>query len=136
MKRDRAVDNSPMNHPHVELCDDRACQELEAFLVDRIYEFNARATGYFDGRLVGGQLRNEAGEVIAAFNGHTWGGCCVVVHLWVHKTWRGRGLGRALMQAVEAEAVRRGCEQVVLSTHSFQAPGFYERLGYAKHAVI
>jgi GNAT superfamily N-acetyltransferase len=125
-----------MNTPLVELCDDRECQELEGFLVERIYEFNARATGYFDGRLIGGRLRNEAGEVIAAFNGHTWGGCCVVAHLWVHESQRGRGLGRALLQAAEAEAARRGCEQVVLSTHSFQAPAFYERLGYERHAVI
>src|SRR5215831_12529215 len=51
-----------MNTPPIELCDERECQQLEAFLVERIYQFNARATGYFDGRLVGGRLRNEAGE--------------------------------------------------------------------------
>jgi GNAT superfamily N-acetyltransferase len=125
-----------MNTSPVELCDDSECQALEAFLVERIYEFNARATGYFDGRLLGGRLRNDAGEVIAAFNGYTWGGCCVVAHLWVHETRRGRGLGRALLGAAEAEAARRGCEQVILSTHSFQAPGFYERLGYESQAVV
>jgi GNAT superfamily N-acetyltransferase len=125
-----------MNTPRIELCSEDACHELEAFLVERIYEFNAQSTGYFDGRLVGGSLQSETGEVIAAFNGHTWGGCCVVAHLWVHQTYRGRGLGRALLQAAEVEAVRRGCEQIVLSTHSFQAPVFYERLGYEKKAVI
>jgi GNAT superfamily N-acetyltransferase len=125
-----------MTPPLVELCDDGECQELEAFLIERIYEFNAQATGYVDGRLVGGRLRNEAGEVIAAFNGHTWGGCCVIAHLWVHESRRGAGLGRALVRAAEAEAVRRGCEQMVVSTHSFQAPAFYERLGYEKQAVI
>jgi GNAT superfamily N-acetyltransferase len=125
-----------MNTPGIELCSEDECNELEAFLVERIYEFNAQATGYFDGRLVGRSLRNDAGEVIAAFNGHTWGGCCVVAHLWVHQSHRGHGLGRALLQAAEAEAVRRSCEQLVLSTHSFQAPGFYERLGYEKQAVV
>ena len=125
-----------MNTPSVELCEERECQQLEAFLVERIYEFNARATGYFDGRLIGGRVRDEAGEVIGAFNGHTWGGCCVIAHLWVHESHRRRGLGRTLLQAAEAEAARRGCEQVVLSTHSFQAPAFYERQGYEKQAVI
>lgn len=125
-----------MNTSVVELCNERECERLEAFLIERIYEFNAQATGYFDGRLLGGRLRNAAGEVIAAFNGHTWGGCCVIAHLWVRESQRRAGLGRVLVQAAEAEAVRRGCEQVVVSTHSFQAPEFYERLGYAKQAVI
>jgi GNAT superfamily N-acetyltransferase len=125
-----------MNTPVVELCNDDECQELEAFLVERIYQFNAQATGYFDGRLLAGRLRSEAGEVIAAFTGHTWGGCCVLAHLWVHEVHRGRGLGQAMLQAAESEAARRGCEQVVLATHSFQAPAFYERVGYERHAVI
>jgi len=126
---------SQMNTP-VELCDETECLQLEAFLVDRIYEYNSRATGYFDGRLLGGRLRDPAGEVIAAFNGHTWGGCGVVAHLWVHESHRGRGLGRALLEAAEAEAARRGCRQMVVATHSFQAPAFYERLGYEKQAVV
>ena len=125
-----------MHIPPIELCDEEECQRLEAFLVERIYEFNAHATGYSDGRLLGGRLRSESGDVIAAFNGHTWGGCCVVAHLWVHESQRGRGLGRALLHAAEAEAMRRGCEQVVVATHTFQAPGFYERLGYGMQAVI
>jgi len=125
-----------MDTPRIEYCDESECHELEAFLVERIYEFNAHATGYYDGGLIGGRLRGESGEVIAAFNGHTWGGCCVVAHLWVHESQRGRGLGRALLQAAEAEATRNGCRQMVLATHSFQAPAFYERLGYEKQAVI
>ena len=125
-----------MDTPRIEYCDEGECHELEAFLVERIYEFNAHATGYCDGRLIGGRLRGESGVVIAAFNGHTWGGCCVVAHLWVHESQRGRGLGRALLQAAEAEAIRRGCQQVVLATHSFQAPAFYERWGYERQVVI
>ena len=121
----------------IELCEeDDECLELEAFLIDRVHEFNAQATGYFDARLIGGRLRGEDGTVIAGFNGHTWGGCCVISHLWVHSLQRGRGLGRSLLDAAEQEAARRGCAQIVLSTHSFQAPGFYEHLGYAKQAVV
>jgi GNAT superfamily N-acetyltransferase len=115
---------------------DAQCQELEAFLVDRIYEFNSEATGYFDGKLLGASIRNEVGEVIAGLSGHTWGGCCEVSHLWVSTQHRGKGLGKALLQAAEAQAVRRGCSQVVLTTHSFQAPEFYARLGYERKYAI
>lgn len=120
----------------VVLIDDDRCRELDAFLVERIYEFNSNATGYFDGRPFGASVQNEAGEVIAGFSGHTWGGCAEISHLWVSEHHRDHGLGRTLLHAAEAEAVRRGCTQVVLATHSFQAPGFYERLGYQRKYAI
>ena len=116
--------------------DDAECAKLRAFLTDRIYEFNAKATGYFDGLLLAGCIRNEAGEVIAGFNGHTWGGCCELSHVWVDEPYRGQGLGAMLLRSAEAEAVARGCAQVVLATHSFQAPGFYERMGYERKYAI
>jgi GNAT superfamily N-acetyltransferase len=116
--------------------DDAECEKLGAFLADRIYEFNANATGYFDGRLLGGCVRNDTGEAVAGFNGHTWGGCCELSNVWVDERYRGQGLGAALLRSAEAEAVARGCVQVVLATHSFQAPGFYERLGYERKYVI
>jgi len=110
--------------------------ELDAFLVNRIYEFNARTTGLHDGDVFAGAIRNSTGDIIAAVTGHTWGGTCHVTHLWVHERHRRDGLGSSVMAAVEAEARRRGCSQVVLATHSFQAPAFYERLGYKQQASI
>jgi GNAT superfamily N-acetyltransferase len=118
------------------LLDEARCEVLASFLAERIYEFNAEATGYFDGRLLAGSIRNDADDVIAGFSGHTWGGCCELSYVWVHEAYRGRGLGRALLRAAEAEAERRGCAQVVLMTHSFQAPRFYERLGYERRYSI
>lgn len=116
--------------------DDAECEELGSFLADRIDKFNAQATGYDDARLIGGGIRNDSGDVIAGFNGHTWGGCCLLAHVWVDQSYRGRGLGTALLRAAEAEAAARGCARVVLATHSFQAPGFYERLGYERKYAI
>ncbi len=112
------------------------CVALGAFLGDRIHEFNARVTGYMDGLLLAGCIRNHTGEVIAGYNGHTWGGCCELSNLWVHEQHRGQGFGTELVRSAEAEARVRGCVQVVLRTHSFQAPGFYERMGYeCKHTI-
>lgn len=112
------------------------CEALGAFLSDRIYEFNTRATGYADGMLLAGCVRDDSGEVIAGYNGYTWGGCCELAHVWVHEEHRGQGIGALLLRSAEAEARSRGCVQIVLATHDFQAPGFYERMGFERKYVI
>ena len=123
-------------NPHITEPGRESDAELNAFLDERIYEVNVRSTGLDDGRPFAGVVKDDSANVVAAVNGHTWGGSCYIAHLWVHESRRGRGLGRALLQAAEAEAIRRGCTQALVLTHSFQAPAFYERLGYVRHATI
>jgi ribosomal protein S18 acetylase RimI-like enzyme len=53
-----------------------------------------------------------------------------VKHPWVSEGLRGRGVGRELMAQAEALAHERDCHSAWLDTFSFQAPGFYEKLGY------
>lgn len=110
--------------------------ELDALLGKGLYEFNSSTTGIYDGELFNASVENDDGETIAGISGHTWGGCCEVSRLWVHESMRGRGLGTRLMLAAEKEAIRRGCRQIVLSTHSFQAPVFYEALGFKRVGAI
>ena len=100
------------------------------FLEDRLYECNASATGIGDGRSLGVFLRDEAGSIVAGAAGHTWGETCELRQVWVAASFRGSGLGRRLIAEAEAEALRRGCQQLVLTTHSFQAPEFYRKLGF------
>ncbi len=100
------------------------------FLEDRLYEFNRVATGIADGRGLGVFLRDEAKNIVAGAAGHTWGETCELRQVWVAEPLRGRGLGRRLIAEAEAEASRRGCRQLVLTTHSFQAPRFYRKLGF------
>lgn len=106
--------------------------QLADGLEDRLYGFNVRATGIEDGRGLAFAARDDAGELVAAIAGHTWGGTCEVKQLWVDEALRGRGVGRALLARAIREAEARGCTQLLLATHSFQAPGFYAKQGFTE----
>ncbi len=101
------------------------------FLEDGLYAFNLEATGIADGNLIAILPRAADGTLIAGAYGWSWGGTCYIRYLFVAAPLRKQGLGTRLMRAVEAEARARGCVQIVLETHSFQAPDFYQKLGFA-----
>lgn len=103
---------------------------LDAFLADRIAGSNLAMTGIMDVKDLALQIREDSGNIIGGVSGHTWGGTCRIDHLWVDLGHRGLGLGQPLRAAAETQARERGCSQIVLSSHSFQAPRFYEKLGF------
>ena len=113
----------------------RAGGDLGRWLEERLYDFNQDATGYRDGRDLAFAVE-EGGEVVAGCAGYTWGGIAEVKQLWVREDRRKAGLGSALMRAAIEEARARGCRHLFLSTHSFQAQGFYEQLGFETLATI
>lgn len=124
-----------MTLPPVAPQHDLTAAEIEA-LDEELYEFNRRATGIADGARLGFVLREPTGALIAALAGHSWGGVCEIKQLWVQADHRRRGIGSALLTAALEEARARGCYQVLLTTHSFQAPAFYARYGFECVAEI
>jgi GNAT superfamily N-acetyltransferase len=74
-------------------------------------------------------VRSE-GAIVAGLAGETYCGWLFIRYLWVSEDLRGRGVGRELMAQAEARARDRGCHSAWLDTFSFQAPGFYQKLGY------
>lgn len=99
-------------------------------LDEEINAFNATATGHHDGRSLSVAAKGSDGHLRGGLHGWTWGGCGYIELLWVRDDQRGSGLGTKLLEAAEAEIRNRGCDRVALSTHSFQAQGFYARFGY------
>ncbi|MFN3809160.1 MAG: GNAT family N-acetyltransferase [Roseateles asaccharophilus] len=56
--------------------------------------------------------------------------------MWLLEDRRSQRVDATLMRAFEAQAAARGCELIYLETFSFQAPGFYRRLGYEEAACL
>jgi GNAT superfamily N-acetyltransferase len=100
------------------------------FLEDGLIAFNTAAAGFTDGEGLSVFLRAADGSALGGAFGWSWGKCCYLRYVYLAPELRQQGRGTQLMQAVEAEARRRGCRQIVLETHSFQAPGFYRKLGF------
>ncbi len=75
-------------------------------------------------------LRSVDNRVVGGILGNTWWGWLRIDVLWIDQALRGQGWGTRVMQAAEAEAIRRGCHHAFLDTLSFQALPFYLELGY------
>lgn len=73
---------------------------------------------------------NGHGEILGGLMAETYWGWLELDQLWLDEGIRGRGYGRQLVLAAERDARQRGCTRALVSTYSFQARGFYERLGY------
>jgi O-acetyl-ADP-ribose deacetylase (regulator of RNase III)/ribosomal protein S18 acetylase RimI-like enzyme len=81
-------------------------------------------------------LRDTGGNLcggLIAESGWRW---LHVYFLWVSEESRRHGYGRALLERAEAEARLRGCLGIHLDTHDFQAPEFYETLGYEVFGML
>jgi GNAT superfamily N-acetyltransferase len=79
-------------------------------------------------------LHDAEGTLVGGLSGATYWDWLFVAALWVHGSQRGKGAGTALLAAAEAHAAGLGCHSVWLDT--FQASGFYEKLGYTVFGAL
>lgn len=79
---------------------------------------------------LGVYYENEAGKKLAGLTGETFGNWLCIKYLFVSENLRNQGIGRKIVISAENEARNRGCKYVFVDTFSFQAPAFYEKLGY------
>ena len=87
-------------------------------------------------RPLGAWLRDDKGTLVGGAYGYVNWNWLFINLVWLDEALRGTGHGRRLILGLEAEARRRGCAHAHLDTFSFQARGFYEKLGYEVFSVL
>ncbi len=107
-----------------------------AALRKKLSDFNITKARADQGFGLGIFVHDTKGHLIAGIYGWIWGACLEIDYLWVHENLRGMGYGKKLMIDLEKKALSRGCQLAILDTYSFQAPAFYELLGYECFGLI
>jgi GNAT superfamily N-acetyltransferase len=105
-------------------------------LEEWLYAFNVAATGIADGQTFGFFLHRPDGTVTGGAYGWSWGDTCHLRYLFVPADLRNQGHGTRLLRSFEQQAVTRGCRQIVLEMHDFQAPEFYRKFGFAVTGTV
>jgi ribosomal protein S18 acetylase RimI-like enzyme len=79
--------------------------------------------------------RNEKNKIIGGLYGRSIWGTLEIKTFVVRPENRTLGIGKKLILEAEKEAKRRKCRFISLDTFSFQAPEFYEKLGFEKIGI-
>jgi GNAT superfamily N-acetyltransferase len=107
-----------------EFVDSRLGDYNEAFVSDTRYDYFAIF------------VRDGASDIRAGLIGNLYDRWLFINLLWVDGEMRGGGIGRGLIAAAESRAIAFDCHSSYVDTFSFQAPGFYRKLGYTAFGTI
>jgi GNAT superfamily N-acetyltransferase len=117
----------------IEIVED-AAPEFEAVgAIQRgLHDFNQAMGGPYDREPVTLLVQDAEGKSLGGLLGLTFWGWLFIDWLWLAPEMRGKGVGAELLLRAEALARERGCTNAYTDTFSFQAPGFWQRNGYAE----
>ena len=101
-----------------------------------LIEYNTAKAGKPDYRRLVLSARDAKGRIVGGLTGDLYWNALYVELLWLEEGARNSGLGAGLMREAEKRARRARKELIFLNTYSFQAPGFYRRLGFRSFGRI
>ena len=73
---------------------------------------------------------DASGRIVGGLIGETQFYWLKIKYMSVADEHRRRGIGRQIMAAAETAAIARGCRYSFVDTMDYQAPIFYQKLGY------
>ncbi|MBE3093890.1 MAG: GNAT family N-acetyltransferase, partial [Actinobacteria bacterium] len=100
------------------------------YIKDELKLFNDRIVGDDNHKQINIIVKNDRDEIIGGLIGGTYWEWLHIDRFWVHENYRSQGIGKSVLKLAEDEAKNRGCNNVHLDTHDFQAVNFYKKQGY------
>ena len=97
-----------------------------------LIRYNRRTAGPFHYTRTVLTVRGARGAILGGLILQSYWKESYVELLWLSDRARRQGWGRRLMDEAERRAKKRGSLLMHLNTYSFQAPGFYEKLGFRR----
>jgi GNAT superfamily N-acetyltransferase len=108
-----------------------------AVITDGLRAYHLNQIGYHDFRPLAVFVRDpQTGKVVGGLHGRSEFGLVYVAWFFLPEDLRHARIGSRVLAMAEEEGRRRGCTRIALTTLSIEAPGFYQKQGYAVAATI
>ncbi len=104
--------------------------ELTTLIDDGFRQHGKEATGYDSPIDRVAFVAKDKDTFVGAVTAHVLWGTLHIRHMFIETKYRRQGLGKLLMEKALEFGKARGCSVAFVDTMSFQALGFYQRLGF------
>ena len=108
---------------------ERAHGPARRAIIKGLMAYTTRAVGNWNFERISITLRHK-GAIVGGLAADTYLAWMFIALFWVDEKFRDKGFGSKLIRTAEKEARKRGVKHAYVDTFSFQAPGFYRKLGY------
>lgn len=132
------MDNASITYRFESICD--PAPEVSEAVYTELRQFNHVANPHFfeavsltenEAKPLNLFVFDQAGRVCGGLFAETQFLWLKVDIMAVREDLRDQGIGTELMKLAEAEAIQRGCKHAYVDTMEYQAPSFYQRIGYS-----
>ncbi len=113
---------------------DNLLPDVEA-MIDRGHEIDEIERGFVCNYKTFALVIKEGEEIAGALRAYTAYSEIYVDDIWIKKEFRGKGLGKKLLDDLESRFTGKGYNNINLVTSHFQAPEFYIKCGFTKEFV-
>ncbi len=111
-------------------CVEALPDDIEALMREDLVEYEARHGINVNYKRFALILTNQAEKVVGVLNAFTAFSEVYIDDMWVHKSERGKGYGKKLLESLEERFEGKGFNNMNLVTSAFQAPEFYKKCGF------